>query len=176
MKCPLCKKSLKKALLAGVEIDFCPVCLGLWFEEDELRQAKDQKDRNLRWLDIDLWLDEEKFKISPGQKLCPHCRLPLYETCYGDSRIKVDLCNVCHGVWLDRGEFKKIIVYLRRRADVEVLDNYLANLREEFGEILEGPETFKEELDDFLTILKMLSYKLLVQYPKISSIISSLPK
>ena len=176
MICPICKKNLEQAILAGVEIDYCPKCLGLWFNENELRQAKDVKDRNLRWLDVDLWLDDEKFKISKGNKLCPKDRLPLYETKYGRSNIEVDVCNICHGVWLDRGEFKKIIKYLKRKADSEILNDYLKNLREEFWEILEGPETFKEELNDFLVILKMVNYKLLVQNPAIAKIIASLPK
>lgn len=176
MICPIDKNKLKKVLLAGVEVDYCPACFGLWFEEDELRQAKDVKDRNLRWLDIDLWLDEEKFKISPTNKLCPIDRLPLYETKYGSSKIKVDVCNICHGVWLDRGEFKKIISYLEEKADKEILDNYLKNLISEFGEIFEGPEDIREEVEDFLIVLKMLNYKLLVQYPKISKLISLLPK
>ena len=108
MECPICKKSLEKAILCNVEVDYCPQCFGLWFEEEELRWAKDFKDRNLKWLDIDLWREPEKFSISPLQKLCPACRLPLYETQYGDSKIKVDVCNICRGIWLDRGEFKKI--------------------------------------------------------------------
>lgn len=176
MFCPICKKYLDRAILAGVEINFCPKCLGLWFEEEELRWAKDVKDRNLRWLDIDLWKDEEKFNISPGQKLCPWCRLSLYETEYGDSGIKVDVCNICHGIWLDRGEFKKIIQYLKKKADKEILNNYLKNLREEFWEIFAGPETLKEEIDDFLIILKLLNYKFAVQHPNIAKIISNLPK
>lgn len=176
MLCPICKKYLDRAVLSGVEINFCPKCLGLWFEEEELRWAKDVKDRNLRWLDIDLWKDEEKFKISPGQKLCPWCRLPLYETEYGDSGIKVDVCNICKGIWLDRSEFKKIIQYLKKKADKEILNNYLKNLREEFWEIFAGPEALKEEIDDFLTILKLLNYKFAVQHPNIARIIASLPK
>lgn len=192
MDCPICKKYLDRAVLSGVEIDYCPNCLGLWFEEDELRLAKDVKDRDLRWLDIDLWRDAAKFKISPGQKLCPQCRLPLYETTYGNSDIhpvksakdgakqfngvKVDLCNICYGIWLDRGEFKKIIQYLKKRADYEILNNYLKSLKQEFWEIFIGPETLREEILDFLTILKLLNYKFTAQHPTITKIISSLPK
>jgi len=176
MICPLCKKHLDKAILLGVEVDYCPRCLSLWFEEEELRWAKDVKDRDLRWLDIDLWREPEKFKISPGQKLCPACRLPLYETNYGNSKIKVDVCNICHGIWLDRGEFKKIIQYLKKKADSEILNHYLKNLREEFWEIFTGPETLREEIDDFLTILKFLNYKFIVQHQTIAKIISGLPK
>lgn len=176
MLCPLCKITLDRAILENVEVNFCPKCLGLWFEEDELRLAKDQKDRDLRWLDIDLWKEKEKFKISPGQKLCPWCRLPLYEVNYGDSEIKVDVCNLCYGIWLDRGEFKKIISYLKKKADYEVLNNYLQNLKQEFWEIFSGPETFREEILDFLTLLKVLVYKFAIQHPAIARLIASLPK
>jgi Zn-finger nucleic acid-binding protein len=176
MLCPICKRRLDQAILSGVEVDFCPKCLGSWFEEDELRLAKDYKDRSLRWLDIDLWKEPKKLRISPGKKLCPSCRLPLYETTYRDSDIRVDVCNLCSGIWLDRGEFKKIIQYLKKKVDNEVLNHYLKNLVEETWEIFLGPETLREEIGDFLAILKVLNYKFALQHPKITQIISSLPK
>ncbi len=176
MTCPICKTELKKVVFYGVEVDYCPNCLGLWFERDELRQAKDEKDENLNWLDIDLWKEEAKFKISPGKKLCPHCQVPLYEVNYSDSKVKVDLCNLCEGIWLDRGEFKKIINYLKEKEKKEVLDSYFKNLVKEGIEIFTGPETFREEIGDFLTVLKLLNYKFLTQYPILSKIITTLPK
>ena len=104
MLCPICKKQqLEKEIFQNVGVDYCPACLGIWFEENELRWAKDAKDKELNWLDIDLWKNPEKFKISRGQRrLCPSCRMPLYEVYYGDSGVVVDVCNLCHGVWLDR--------------------------------------------------------------------------
>ena len=176
MLCPICKIELDKAIFYGVEVDYCPRCLGIWFEEEELRLAKDEKDKNLNWLDIDIWKDTSKFKINKGIRMCPSCRVPLYEVYYGDSGIIVDVCNLCKGVWLDRGEFKKIIEYLRRKADEEILHNYLKTLTQEFWEIFTGPETLKEEVSDFVTVIKLLHYKFLKQQPKISKIISSLPK
>ncbi len=167
MVCPICKIDLEKAILCNVGVDFCFRCLGVWFEEEELRWAKDEKDKNLKWLDIDLWKDKKKFKISSGIRLCPVCRLPLYEVYYGDSRIIVDICNICRGIWLDRGEFKRIIEYLQRKGHYEVLNNYLKNLIKEFWEIFTGPENLREEVLDFLTILKLLCYKFAIQRPTI---------
>lgn len=175
-QCFSCDKNLERAIFYNVEVNYCPECLGIWFEEDELRLAKDAKDEDLKWLDIDLWKDKRKFKISKQGRLCPPCRLPLYEVEYGDSDIKVDICNVCKGIWLDRGEFKQIISYLKKKADWEVLNRYAKNLAEETLEIFVGPETLREEIEDFLTILKLFNYKLLVQHPKISQIISGMPK
>ena len=176
MLCPICKKSLEKAIFHKVEVDFCPICLGVFFEKDELRQAKDAKDKELNWLDIDLWKAPEKFKISLSQKSCPFCQVPLYEVNYGDSKISLNVCNLCQGIWLDRGVFKKIIGYLKEKAKYEILENYLKNLTEEFREIFSGPETLKEEVLDFLTVLKLLNYKFVVRHPNINKIISNLPK
>ena len=176
MLCPSCKEILQKAIFYGVEIDYCPQCLGLWFEEDELRLAKNEKDKNINWVDIDLWKEKEKFQISRKQKLCPFDRLPLYEVNYGDSEIKVDICNLCYGVWLERGEFKKIIEYLQKRKDYEILHNFSKKLFEEFWEIFLGPETLREEILDFLTLLKLLHYKFADNHPVILQIISKLPR
>ncbi len=128
MTCPRCKKELEQAIFHNTEIDYCPQCLGIFFEEGELEQAKDNHDRDLRWLDIDLWEDKNRFKIVRGIRSCPYCRLPLYEVYYDDSSVVVDVCNLCHGVWLDRAEFKKIIEYLKKKADYQALNEYLKTL------------------------------------------------
>ena len=88
----------------------------------------------------------------------------------------MNVCSICQGVWLDRGEFKSIIEYLKEKADYEVLYHYLKNLKEELWEVFSGPELLKEEVLDFLTILKVLRYKFAVQHPTIAGIIASLPK
>ncbi|MFC1629834.1 zf-TFIIB domain-containing protein [Patescibacteria group bacterium] len=176
MICPKCKKKLDSSIFRNTEVDYCPQCLGVWFDKEELRLAKDVKDKDLIWLDIDIWKDETKFKIVPGIRLCPSCRLPLYEVYYNGSRIIVDVCNLCHGVWLDRGEFKKMIEYIKEKADYETLNHYLKSLMEEAVEIFVGPESFKEEILDFLAILKVLNYKFFAQHPVVLRIISNLPR
>ncbi|MDP2637287.1 MAG: zf-TFIIB domain-containing protein [bacterium] len=177
MKCPVCQtKRLDKAVLAGTEIDYCKKCYGLWFEEDELQWAKDEKDRSLRWLDIDLWQDEKNFRVAKGKKMCPQDRIPLYEVQYGDSVVEVDVCSICHGTWLDRGEFKDIIAYLQEKAQHEVLYHYLRTVLNEGWEVFSGPEMLKEEVLDFLAVLKVLQYKLGAQHPLLTKLIVSLPK
>ena len=176
MKCPVCNVELEKAIFQNVEVDFCPICLGMFFEKEELRVAKDEKDNNLVWLDIDLWKDKRKFKISKANLLCPVCQLPLYTVFYGDSKIEVDICSICQGVWLDRGEFRKIIEYLKEKAKYEILKNYFKNLAKEIAEVFVGPEPLREEILDVITILKLLNYKFAVQFPILIEIISALPK
>lgn len=176
MHCPICKINLEKALFYNTEIDYCPKCLGIFFDEGELQTAKDAKDNDLRWLDTDLWQDLGKFKLALGERLCSKCRLPFYEVRYADSKVIVDVCNICKGIWLDRGEFKKIIEYLREKSSKEVLHNYVKNLKEEAFEIFSGPEDFKNEFADFVVLLKFLNYKLATQHPQIAKMVAGLPK
>lgn len=175
MICPFCQENLEQTIFYGVEVGHCLKCLGLWFEEDELTLAKDKKDEGLSWLDIDLWKEKRKLKISRDSKICPFCRLPLYKVNYGDSNIKIDLCNLCHGIWLDRGEFKKIIEYLKERKDYEIFNNFNKRAIKEFWEIFVGPKGLGEEISDFLAVLKILIYKFSAHHPAIIKIIANLP-
>ncbi len=174
MICPSCKTDLEKAIMANVEIDYCPRCLGIWFEENELNIAKDAKDIDLRWLDIDLWQDKKRFEISKKTRQCPVCRLPLYEVKYGGSNVAVDVCSLCKGVWLDRGEFKNIIDYLKKKGQYDLMNDFTEILAQESWEIFTGPEGFREELLDFLKVLKLMQYKFLVQHPHIMGAILTL--
>jgi len=167
---------MQKAVFYGTEVDYCPKCLGLWFEQDELRQAKDEKDANFNWLDVDLWKDKARFKVSEKDMLCPVCSVPMYSVKYGDSDIEVDVCNVCKGIWLDRGEFKKISDYLKEKGKSEIMENYFKNFFKQGIEVFSGPETLREEVDDFLTVLKFLDYKFTAKHLIISKIILDLPK
>ena len=176
MNCPNDNKKLEKVLFHNVEADYCPKCLGIWFDKGELRQAKDNKDKELNWVDVDLWRDKGKFNISPLLKHCPVCRAGLVEVGYDKSKTKVDFCKMCNGIWLDRGEFKQIINYLKDKSDYEILNNYTKNLVTELWEVFSGPEKFREELEDFLTLLKLLNYKFITQHPNINKIIGELPK
>ncbi|MBI4137992.1 MAG: zf-TFIIB domain-containing protein [Candidatus Wildermuthbacteria bacterium] len=174
--CPHHNAVLEKAVIMGIELDFCPKDYGFWLDEHELEQAKDARDRDLRWLDIDLWKDVSRFRLNKKAKLCPRDRLPMYEVEYGDSGINVDLCSLCHGVWLDRGEFKNIVVYLRERAEHRVLYHYARDLFEEAWEVFSGPEMLREEILDFVAVLKLFAYKFAAQYAKLSQIMVSLPR
>ena len=173
--------------LGDVMVDWCVFCDGLWFERDELRLAKDKRVKDARWLDVelkdksldwfkfDLWKDKLKFKAAKDIKLCPACKTPLYKVNYGDSDIKIDVCGICKGIWLDRGEFKKIIKYVKNKADYEVLNNYVKNLILETKEIFAGSESVQSETADLLVLTKLLKYKLAVQYPTLIKLFSNLP-
>jgi len=167
---------LEKITFNKIEVDKCSQCYGVWFDQDELRQTKDEKDQFLKWLDVDLWEKEDKFKAFSSDKLCPVCKTNLYEIDYGNSNIKIDICNSCKGIWLDKGEFKKIINYLKNVVNTETLSDYFKHTLEEAKEIFTGQEGLSSEIKDFFIVTKLLQYRLLSQYPTINNIIINLPK
>jgi len=176
MECPNEGEQLEKVLFHDVEVDYCLKCLGIWFDKDELRQAKDDGDKQLNWVDIDLWRDKAKFNISRGDKHCPVCRAGLQEVKYDSSKTKIDFCKMCNGIWLDRGEFKQIINYLKNKSDYEILNHYTKNLVSELWEVFSGPEKFRSELEDFLTLIKLFNYKFSTQHHYLNDLIENLPK
>lgn len=176
MECPNDREYLERVLFHDSEVDYCPKCLGVWFDKDELANAKNEKDKNLNWLDVDLWRDKLKLRVSDGLKQCPVCRAGLREVRYGDSKTKVDFCKMCGGIWLDRGEFKQIINYLKQKSDYQILHHYSKNLVLQLWEVFAGPETFRNELEDFLTLLKLFNYKFIIQHPNLNELIDNLPK
>ncbi len=178
IKCPKCEKETLKEIPfeGGVKVDSCSGCKGYWFEKDELRKAKDEKEETLNWMDVDLWENEDSFRITKNKLICPDCGLPLFEVNYGDSNIKVDVCNMCEGIWLDEGEFKKVMKYLKEKAGDKITGDYLKTLLEETGEVFLGPEPLEEELKDVLTVLSLLKYRFGGKHPFISDAINKLPK
>jgi Zn-finger nucleic acid-binding protein len=176
MQCPNDNEYLEKVLFHDVEVDYCPKCLGIWFDKDELTYAKDNKDEKLNWVDVDLWRDKRKLKTTRISKFCPVDRVGLIEIGYDQSKIKVDYCKKCQGVWLDRGEFKQIINYLKNKSDYGILNHYTKNLAKEMWEVFAGPQTFREEISDFFMLLKLFNYKFVAQHPYIEKLIDELPK
>lgn len=174
--CPSCKKeTLQEITFCKNQIERCSQCKGIWFNQDELRKSKDEEDQFLKWLDVDLWKDSSKFQASTSSKVCPVCKVNLYEVNYGGSGIKVDVCNKCKGIWLDGGEFQEIIAYLKDKVTTESLSDYLKHTFEEAKEIFMGPEGLTSEIEDFLIVTKLLQYRLYSQYPTITGIITNLP-
>ena len=71
MECPIDGTALETHTVHSVNIEECLQCYGLWFEEGELRKAKDESEPDLIWLDFDLWSDQESYKADRSSRKCP---------------------------------------------------------------------------------------------------------
>ena len=171
MNCPKCEMELEQRDVEGVELNHCPACKGHWFDDQELRKVKDVANTDLNWMDFELWKHPDRFRASTADSLCPRCGKEMVAIDYNTTEIEVDFCPQCRGVWLDRWEFEKIIATLTEELLTMTQSEYIEATIQEAKEILSGPESFLSEWRDFITVLRMLEYRVAAGHPDLANAI-----
>jgi Zn-finger nucleic acid-binding protein len=176
MKCPKCEANLESKTFKKVNIHECGTCSGLWFDKDELNRAKDSTDEDLAWLDFDIFEEKEsKYSKKESGRVCPRDNSNLVTLIYSDSKINIDACPTCHGTWLDREEFEKIIKYLEDKVVSETSGEYAKDLVHQFTQILTGPTHLASEVKDFMAVLRLFEKRLEAEHPNITYALSNFP-
>ena len=102
MNCPKCPAELGPMVLDNVCMEFCVGCRGLWFEQEESAFIAELTND----------FPNPQSARSEGKTTpyaCPRCRHKLEEVSFAPPhRVRLDFCRTCHGVWLDKGELKKV--------------------------------------------------------------------
>jgi len=176
MQCPKCNNPMEKQKIESVEIDVCPHCAGVWFDQDELRKAKDYVEPDANWMDFEIWKHEDRFKFSQRPVKCPKCNVDMVIINYDDTDVEIDYCPQCRGTWLDEGEFKNIVDALDAELAHKNMSEYVKDSLEEAKEIITGPESFISEWKDFMTVLRMLQYRFFVEHPKLQDTVIAIQK
>jgi len=180
MECPVDRTLLEQHTIHSVTIEECPHCKGLWFEEDELRKAKDAAKAEdlakpvLNWLDFDLWSKQDEFGLGWSSCKCPKCDKTMALISYGSTGVTVDYCVERHGVWLQKGEFESIVDALHKETLTKTVPEYISASLQEAKEIITGEEGFVSEWKDFLTVARLLQYRILVENPRLAALLSIL--
>lgn len=106
MKCPKCNDSMEvNATKAGVLIDKCKSCKGIWLNSDELQFFLDKTQKSNYIEFIANGLQDKKVT----QLNCPSCNdKKLHEGLYPNSDILLDQCNECSGLYFDKLELTKL--------------------------------------------------------------------
>ena len=171
MDCPRCGTALKRRRMKSVGFQRCPPCGGSWYRADRLGVLKEREAHgDYRWIDVDLWRERERFRAGKQEHLvCPKDKVEMTTVRYGTSRVRVDICTRCRGIWLDQSEYDKILKHLEKRVSTETFEEYLDDVREEFIEIFSGPESFRSEIGDFLKVLHLLELRFIVQHPNVAA-------
>jgi len=97
--CPECGRNFSLLTVSTMEIDCCPHCKSLWFDEGELMTLSGySKDVPA----VDLASRKSKLK-------CPACGEHMNEYVFQlKSNLLVDKCLKNHGVYLQSGELKRV--------------------------------------------------------------------
>jgi Zn-finger nucleic acid-binding protein len=166
MNCPICREiSLRSTDFQGVSIDECPSCGGLWFDRDELRKSQGLADPDLNWMDFELWADQNQFQKHQSPHQCPRCALPLTILQYGSTDVNIECCDSCRGIWLEKGKFEKLLSALETEVNNKSLGSMFSEALREARELVSGKKSFVAEWKDFTTVLRLLEYRFLANYP-----------
>lgn len=103
MNCPKCNVELASFSAEGVDMDLCDQCGGVWFDKGELAFYTETSE------DVPAIGNA----IDAGRQVnceCPRCDdVKLVETRFVEgSDLLVDICPRCKGVFLDKGELKRV--------------------------------------------------------------------
>ena len=105
MRCPACRTVLVVVERHEIEVDWCPECRGIWFDEGELELLGERGGMLISPASL--------FEAGgrPGDRRCPRCsdKMEVLDAAESDGRrVEVDRC-VKHGLWLDRGELGRML-------------------------------------------------------------------
>jgi Zn-finger nucleic acid-binding protein len=97
-ECPKCESRLVERRIKDtlVTVDCCPSCRGMWFDNREIETVLKLEAR-------------ERFVPRDAEKSdrhCPGCNVLLYRFRYPETDVEIDMCEGCHGIWLDSGELR----------------------------------------------------------------------
>ena len=174
MKCPVDGTILDKHVISSIEVEECPQCRGIWFAEDALRRTKDEVEADLNWVDFDPWSGENNVEAKWSSRLCPVCNEKMASLQYPETNVTLEYCLKEHGIWLDAGEFEAIIGSLEARLNSTKLSDYITASIKEAREIISGREGFSSEWKDFLTVMKLLQLRFVVDHPNLATALTTL--
>jgi Zn-finger nucleic acid-binding protein len=169
--CPACLSNLSLFTVFGIEVEGCSRCKGIFLDKDELRKLKDKATQGtwqtLRWMDEDVEAIAQ-VNAMPSKRLCAKCReVKLVSTSFGDSKILIDWCPKCYGVWLDRDEFQEILHYLRDKLNKLPSAEMKRKVLEEIKEIWSGQESKISEILDAKAAISALINITLFEHPSL---------
>ena len=161
MKCPACDSSTLKPsrIENGPAARVCAGCEGQWISSKDYWSWMEQLDVDAPaiYSDVDYQTED-----SRGAKLCPDCGRILIKFKVGHGlEFRLDHCNACNGVWLDKHEWDVLksrnlhgdihsifsTQWQREVRTEERARHFDLSYRQKFGEDYERIKGFKTWLD-----------------------------
>lgn len=105
MKCPVCKVTTTALEHDKIELDYCSICHGIWFDRGELELLLDTLTGGTTAKFIHSLMQRPRAKIAEKTRKCPICGKNMSKTDIGSGQeIIIDVCTAGHGLWFDGGE------------------------------------------------------------------------
>jgi Zn-finger nucleic acid-binding protein len=171
--CPACGAKLDVYSLLSIEFEGCPRCHGLWLDQDELRKLKNKVGiGELHWLNSEVDNIEQAAAIQT-KRVCPRKDGgQLVSIVFGKSSIVLDWCPKCRGMWLDRGEYEKIIDYLRDEAGKATIQDVEKEIADDVRRLFKsGRESHFAELADIAAAVTALINFTIFEHPRMAKFV-----
>jgi Zn-finger nucleic acid-binding protein len=112
MKCPKDGTELARVTVAGIELDKCHKCDGIWFDHGEMERLRDSDLSGVEQL-LEKKYGDPSYQAgeTTGFMRCPRCEDARLQGCHYTfiHPVRIDRCERCFGFWLDKGELETII-------------------------------------------------------------------
>ena len=110
------------------------------------------------------------------KKTCPKCGKGMNSMTYRNSKVVIDLCRECRGVWLDQDEFAKIVGHLKTLMWEKPSGEYTSELGKQFLDILSHPTHILSEVKDFFVVMKLLELRMISEHPDLAKAVEAINK
>jgi Zn-finger nucleic acid-binding protein len=117
MICPVCKKDTLIVEYKDIELDYCQVCHGVWFDAGELEMLLEAAGLEGHNGFLDSITHSTEAIVSERKYRCPVC-LRKMKKVYIDEEKKIitDVCGGEHGIWFDGGEVNCLVKSLAEKS------------------------------------------------------------
>lgn len=111
--CPECNVRMNQVQIGdGIEVERCPECDGIWLDHGELKeilQERISERANPR----------DMAAADRSHRMCPDCDRELFERHFINSRVRIDQCIQCAGIFLDGGELEQIRGFIEQAEELQ---------------------------------------------------------
>ena len=105
MICPVCNKDMFVIEYKRVELDYCHICKGAWFDAGEMELLLETAGLKNGTQAVHDVLKLPEAQTSEKKRRCPICGRNMKKVIIGGEHgVMIDACVQHHGLWFDGGE------------------------------------------------------------------------
>jgi Zn-finger nucleic acid-binding protein len=168
---------MKQRSVSEISFNECPACRGMWFDQGELDEVKDEVMPEMSWLDIDNWLEETDFITRQSAFSCPRCNDTTLATIQEKgSPTTIEICPRCEGTLLAAGQFLNLINSLLDDAHGKTVSEYAQMSLQQAKELFTRGDIKDSDWQGLKLILALLKQRIILKHPKVKSLLFGLQK
>jgi Zn-finger nucleic acid-binding protein/RNA polymerase subunit RPABC4/transcription elongation factor Spt4 len=113
LNCPDCRINLVRGSVAGLALDQCDKCGGIWVDQQTFEKiAADREERGEVMGSLPAQVDKPRTLATVHYRPCPCCAKLMNRQNYAHiSGVVLNLCKQ-HGIWFERDELREVLAFI----------------------------------------------------------------